>query len=238
MARPVTGIGLWAALMVSMTTFVAAEERRPGTLIEDVLPPYRISAEICLEGRFTGKALDVDDWHHPIRGTRPAQDVDGLPSLPTQMRDQPVRRVQLYLKQIKREFAGDDRLYEFKVLVEVGGVSAPMVGSGDCSYRSRRHVMDESWTLEPTTTSMRCGIDCDGGGMDLSRVAGSGEIELTFGATGIRMSGACFGANFRIGALRRDAVTAEPLAEQPKPPAFRLHRTSAKSCTTLARWKE
>lgn len=238
MARPVTGIGLWAALMAGVTTFVVAEERSPGTRIEEILPPYRIGAAICLEGSFTGKALDVDDWHRPIRGTRPVEDVNGLPSLPAQLRNQPVRRVQLYLKQLKSEFIGDDRLYEFKVLVEVDGTMKPMVGAGDCSYRGRRRAMDESWTLEATTTAMRCGIDCDGGGMELARVPGSGEIDLTFGETGIRMSGGCSGANFRVGALRRDAATGEPLAEQPQPTSFRLHRTSANSCSPLAKWKE
>lgn len=233
MVRLMQVAGVLAALVAGLAA-AAAEETASGTLIERVLPPFRIGAVLCVEGSFAGMTLDVDDWHRPLRGTRPAEMVDGLPSLPTQVRDQPVRRLQVLLKQVKREFDGDDRLYEFRLLVELDGAAAPMTASGDCSYRSRSRVMDPAWTLKATTTAMRCGIDCDGGGVDLARVPGTGGLDLTFTETGIRMSGACFGAQYRVGALRRDLVSGEPLPEQPKPPSFRLHRTSRQSCEALA----
>ncbi len=238
MWRRVRSAAAWTATMGAPVLPARAQDGGAGTLIAEALPPFRVGAVLCLEGSFSGKTVDVDDWYHPLRGTRPADDVNGLPSLPSQMLDRTVRRVQLRLVQVKREHDADDRLYEFKVLVDLEGAARPLVGSGECSYRSRRRVMDRSWTLEPTTTAMRCGVDCDGGGLELTRVPGTSGNDLRILETGLRTSGACFGAHYRIGVLRRDPASGEPVPDQPPVSSFPLHRVSAASCATLARRHE
>lgn len=233
------GRGCWfavrAAMIAACVAAAHAEDRTAGRLIAEVLPPFRIGAAVCFEGTADGKAPDGGDRLQARRVQADAEAADRETSPETQAGDQPVRRVQVRLEQLKREIAADDRLYALKVLVEPTGARGALVASGDCSLRSRRHVMDGNGTLEATTTAMHCNIDCGGGGIDLVRVAGSGEIDLDFGRTGIRMSGGCTGGGFVVGRLESEPATGGPPA---KPPMFRLHRAAGRSCAELANWRD
>jgi hypothetical protein len=76
---------------------------------------------------------------------------------------------------------------------------------------------------EIDTTTLRCGIDCDGGLMEVERVAGSRDVIFRFGAAagGLRMSRGCSGGGtYHVGGAAKpyDAGSQKEHA----PPSFRL----------------
>ena len=237
------GLALGASLLVLVS--VPAEEAPPAAgrdrLIADVLPPHRVGAAMCLEGSFTGKAVDVEDWNKTTGEPVPGSFQFGkqvMRPVPERRPDQSVSLVQLHLVQEKPVTDGEDRHYGFRLLVQLEGWGEPLLAAGDCTYRSRAREMDYSWKLDATTTTLYCGIDCDGGGMQVARAGDSRELEFEFGETGLRMSGGCSRGNFRVGGVRRDRSTGRPEPGQAPQPTFRLHRVAGKSCVARAKWND
>lgn len=207
-----------------------------GSMIVDVLPPHRVGAAMCMEGRFQGKAVDVEDW-----GKTTSEPVPGLVQFGKQVTrpvpeirpDQTVTDVRLRLVQERPTFSGEDRHYGFQLLLRLAGWPEPLLAAGDCSYTSH-HRKGDTDASEPTTTTLHCGIDCDGGGIEVARAGVSRQLDFAFSEFGLRMSGGCSHGHYRIETIRRDKVTGDPLPGQ-SPPVFRLTRVPLKTCASLAR---
>jgi len=229
-------IGLALALPAALATAGdAADETGAVPMIVDVLPPHRVGAALCMEGQFQGKAVDVEDWNKTTTETVPGLVQFGKPvtrPVPETRPDQAVTDIRLRLVQERPTYSGEDRHYGFQLLLRLAGWPEPLLAAGDCSYRSH-HRKEDADASEPTTTTLHCGIDCDGGGMRVARASGSRQLDFSFSEFGLRMSGGCSHGHFRVETVRRDKATGDPLPGQ-SPPVFRLTRVPLKSCGSLA----
>ena len=104
------------------------------------------------------------------------------------------------------------------------GWPAALQAAGECPLGSR--AVDKA-----ERTTLHCGIDCDGGGMEVERVAGTGDVIFRFdaGAGGLRMSGGCSGGPYHVGG---EAKPYE-LRKVREPVSFRLTPMPAQACAAL-----
>jgi hypothetical protein len=191
------------------------------------LLPQGEGHSVCLAGSFARQVMNVEDWSRskmePTKNLSP----DGQPYMrpvPPVMKDTPIRSFTLQLIYDTRE-ADYDWIHNFRLLAEVEGVGT-LYASGECPwYARKKYDRDTDRTIRPSTTSLFCYIDCDGGGFELDRVAGAPAVAMSFDPRiGLKMKGGCGGG----GIYRIKPATSEI--------TFQLQTASAEACKPLEEW--
>lgn len=225
-----------AATALALVASTALAHDLPDTLIKPLLA-QDVDAVTCFAGKFTDKTVNVWDYGRskmvPVPGLfrsgeqvmRPEPHVDVGQHLTT---------MTLLLTRDDREHESWDEMHDFRLRISLKGWSKPLESAGECPFRAiAKRLEGSSETIEPNTDALFCGIDCDGGGMSVQRVAGTRDLIFRFTPLtgGLRMSSGCSGGHYHVGgwarpyddASRRTHVIAE----------FRLSPMPAKDCAAF-----
>lgn len=200
----------------------------PGTLMLDLLP-RRLNRSVCLTGTFSGQAVEMEDWrnpgHEPVPGVfRFGEQV--MRPVPLTKPDQTVAAMTLSLTYDDRK-ADYDWIYNFILMATMADGSLKLFSAGECPWYASPHRFDAGDFYPANSTKLGCGIDCDGGGMGLERIAGTRAMALHFDGDGIglRMSAGCSGGSYRLGTGPADDKV-----------HFRLEPAKASACKPLVKW--
>ena len=174
---------LLGAIVVWFGAWAVVRANRPpdaNALIAPLLPQGE-GQSVCLTGSFTDQVMDVEDWSKSKMEPTKHLSPDGKPYMrpvPPVMKDMSVRSFTLQLVYDTRE-ADYDWIHNFRLLAEVEGVGT-MYASGECPWYAKDKVRGpDKREITGNTTNIGCYIDCDGGGFDLERVAGSrGAVDV------------------------------------------------------------
>lgn len=126
---------------------------------------------------------------------------------------------------------GFDRQYYFVLSVRLADLKKPVFAYGDCWWQDRDIDIQTPvgpHHLERNTTSLHCGIECDGGGMSVVRVKNENAVLFRIDANGrLRMTKSCGG-----GGNDRNITFAgrETGAE------FRFKPVRSPACRPLEKW--
>ena len=191
------------------------------------LLPQSENQTICLAGSFTDKVMDVEDWSKSKMEPTKHLSPDGEPYMrpvPPVERNKAIRSFTLQLVHDTRQ-ADYDWIYNFRLAAEVEGVGT-LFAAGECPWYAKDKVWGpDKREITGSTTSLFCYIDCDGGGFDLDRVAGTSALLMSYDPRfGLRMKGGCGG---------RGAYRIKPAASGI---TFRLETTGAEACRPLEEW--
>ena len=123
-----------------------------------------------------------------------------------------------------------DEMHKFRLTLVLAGWPGPLEARGECVPRfTDRPVAGVHDPVSVTTTTLHCGIDCDGGLMEVERVAGTGAVVFRFDPRGLRMTDGCSGRQaFHVGAQTKPLDEASRAAHRPV--AFQLTPASARAC--------
>lgn len=233
----VAALGLAAALAASPALAKKRQQTRPpeDAVIEPLLA-QKVGDAVCFAGTFAGLEVNVWDYSKakqvPVAGlfrfgaqvTRPEPFVHVGQQLTamTLLLTHEEREVQYEPHKSVREATHD-----FRLRVSLQGWPAALQAAGECPLG--RRVADKA-----ARTTLHCGIDCDGGGMEVERIAGTADVIFRFhaGGGGLRMSGGCSGGQpYHVGG---DAKPYDvKLQEARKPVSFRLTPMPAEACAVL-----
>lgn len=123
-------------------------------------------------------------------------------------------RLTYYIHEPDEFFPKGQRNYYFQLDARLRGGGKPLVASGECSPH-------------PDGRSIRCGVECDGGGVIIRQRAG-GKVLVDLGATGgIRMTQGCDGDD------EEGAVELLPGADDKE---FLLSRQGDSACPHYEDW--
>lgn len=202
----------------------------PDSLMLDLLP-RRTKQAVCLTGTFAGQAIEVEDWRKPGHEPVPGVFRFGEPVMrpvPLTRPDQAVASMTLSLTYDDRK-SDYDWIYNFILMATMADGSLKLFGAGECPWYASPHSLGNGEVWPPSTTKLGCGIDCDGGGMGLERIAGTRAMALHFDGEGIgmRMSAGCGGrgGDYRLGTGDADNKV-----------LFRLEPAKASACKPLVKW--
>src|SRR5262249_50305927 len=150
----------------------------------------------CFRGTFSDHTMDVEDWSRARLVPTDHLSPDGKPYMRNEapvLRDKPVHSFTLRLSYDSRN-ADYDWIYDFRLGSDVDGLDT-LIGEGECPwYAHEKPDARSGWSPKPNTTGLACRIDCDGGGFDLRRVAGTRTLLLVFDPRiGLRMKAGCGG---------------------------------------------
>lgn len=189
------------------------------SLIKPLLPGP--GAFACFTATFDSAIVDVEDWTKgrqvPSGKTRP----DGRPQLVTVFdREEGVAVSAMTLRlDYDNRKADYDWIYNFTLSAETG--RGRLTARGECPWYDRDYVETRFGSLPAGTFTLGCGIDCDGGGVDVTRVTGAQAVAVEFGRRiGLTMKKGCGGeggrlrvyANARGQSLRLAAAPADACA--------------------------
>jgi len=230
------GHAIWLALLAAPPLASAGEGAGQ---VRDVLPAWRQGASACYQGAFNAATIEVEDWRHtrPLAVPGLVRDGEQVMRLqPEILRDRSVRRVTLQLTYDNHQASDHERAFGFGIAIELEGWEEPLFATGDCPYRDVPRMHD-GYDVPATTTTLYCGIDCDGGGMAVDRVAGSRDVAVVFegGPTGMRMSAGCTEGHFRVGGTHASDGSVLP-REAGVETRLRLHRAPHSACKPIDRW--
>ena len=104
-----------------------------------------------------------------------------------------------------------ERYYGYRLMAKVKGTRRRLLAVGDCGSGDLK--------------GFGCGVECDGGSMDFEPLRGGETLQMRVSASAhrFRMSWGCGGGGYEV--LRLD----------PRTPAVRMMRASAKACAPIAR---
>lgn len=201
-ARRIPPRGLIAGLFILAigVGFLAARQLYAASLIKPLLPgPGTFS---CFAAAYAGYSVDIEDWSKgkqvPSGKLRP----DGSPHLWTvfdRETNVPVERITLRLDHDTRR-ADYDWIYNFTLVAHTTG-KGTLYARGECPWYDKDVVATPiGLTLPAGAFTLACGIDCDGGLMDLTRMTGRAALSLAFGRQiGLTMKKGCGGGGrFRV----------------------------------------
>ncbi len=183
----------------------------PDALIAPLLPTAN-GQSVCYTGAFTGQAMDIEDWSQARLVPTGRLAPDGKPYMRNEPGRLPVRQVHSFTLSLTYDDrkADYDWIYNFRLAAEVDGIGATLFAAGECPWYARG---------DANTTGLGCGIDCDGGGFGLARVAGTQSWRMHFDPRfALRMKAGCGGGGtFGLRARTEDT-------------AFRLEPASPEAC--------
>jgi hypothetical protein len=226
------------AAVVAYASPVEANRRRqtaPGadTLIKGVLAP-KVDDAVCFAGGFEGLAVNVWDYDKAV--PEPVPGVFRFGEQATRPRphvyaNQELTRMTLLLYRDDREHESWDEMHDFRMRISLLGWPDQLGAAGECPLRlSDKPIEGSRDLIARNTTTLYCGIDCDGGGMEVERVAGTGEVNFRFNPRGggLRMSGGCSHGAYHVGGDARPYD--EELRKARTPVTFRLKPMPADAC--------
>lgn len=212
----------------------AAPASDPASLIRPLLAT-RIGRAVCFEGRFEGLKVNLLDYSRTNAAPAPKLVIDGnevtRPN-PYVHADQELTAMTLLVHRDGRVHESWDEMHDFRLAFDLKGWPRTLWSAGECPLRRRdRPIAGSSMVIEANTDTLYCGIDCDGGGMSVERVPGTGEVLFRFatGSGGLRVSNGCGGGEpLHVGGPAR--VYDEAAPKEFHPVAFRLRPMPAKAC--------
>lgn len=217
MRRAVLVSAAVAAAAVGFVAVRAVQLVRPGAeaLIGPLLPAA-LGETACFAGSFSGQTMDIEDWSKarlvPLQRLSP----DGKPHMrntPPVLQDREIKSFTLQLVYDDRQ-SDYDWIYNFRLLAHIDGIGETYA-AGECPWFAGARSKE----YRPNTTELICGIDCDGGGFELERIAGREVLSMQFDPrVGLRMKAGCGGGG------------SYSLRAAGKPVAFRLQKAPAAAC--------
>lgn len=188
------------AALAALGFFSHARAEVPDALAKALLPAPKTF--VCYTGSFTGRTMDIADWTKPRTEDRAYVAPDGTRGITKdfpRQRDVAVTSFMLRLDADVRT-ASYDRIYNFTLVANTGGPGV-LVARGECPWYDKPHVDAHipGFRIEANTTGVGCGIDCDGGGFSLKRIAGTRAFTIGFDEMGLLMKKGCGGGGrFRV----------------------------------------
>ncbi len=228
---------LWAGAAVAGEWSWPAE---PGAAIKGLLAG-EVGEAVCFSGEFTGHRINVRDYleakQAPAAGplqfagqvTRPEQAIRA---------SQDVRSITLLIERLDTEDVSLDEMHGFRLQVSMSGWRGPLYAAGACPWRAAdKPIRWLNAVAAGNTSTLYCGMDCDGGGIEVERAAGSRDVILRFEAAagGLRMSGSYSDeAHYYLGGSSGPFGEAEFVAER-APVEFRLSPMPDGQCEAFRR---
>lgn len=189
---------------------------------------------VCFHGAFTDLKVNVWDYAKakqvPVPGLFRFGEQVTRPE-PLVHEGQEVRSMTLVLEHDGRQHEHWDELHTFRLAVSLAGWPAMLRAGGECLARfTDRAIEGAHDPASVTTTTLRCGIDCDGGLMEVEREPGSDAVVFRFDAHGLRMTEGCSGRNsYHVGGQAKPYDEGSRNAH--KPVSFRLTPMPASACS-------
>jgi hypothetical protein len=208
----------------------------PSDRIKELLAK-KVGEAVCFKGRFTGLRVNVWDYAKakqvPVPGLFRFGEQVMRPE-PAVYPDQEVTSLTVLLYRDGRRHECYDEMHDFKLLVTLNGWAQPLRAAGECPWSRPRESRKGETSGVANTTALFCGIDCDGGGMRIERIAGSREVNFRFEALsgGLRMSNGCSSNHLHLGGEARPFEPAERQARD-NPAIFKLKPMSKEECSTF-----
>jgi hypothetical protein len=211
-------LAVWGLQRVGLAGLYAAA--RPNALIAPLLPHAR-GETACFAGTFSGQSMDVEDWSKARLVPLDRLSPDGKPY----MRNEPPVLKGRQIKSFTLQLLYDDRksdydwIYNFRLVAHIEDIGETYA-AGECPWFAGGTAAGRQYRLN--VTELVCGIDCDGGGFELERVAGTDALAMQFDPRiGLRMKGGCGGGG------------AYSLRAAGKPAVFRLEKAAPATCRHL-----
>jgi hypothetical protein len=232
------GKALMVAAALSVTpAFAEAPQQSslpPDALIKSVLAKKAGDA-VCFAGTFDGQKVNVWDYDKgkpvPVPGVFQFGKQVMRPE-PYVYVDQPLTAMTLLVGRDEREHETWDEMHDFTMSISLRGWPDKLQAAGECPFRlTDKPIEGSSDVAARNTTTLYCGIDCDGGGMEVERVAGTSDVVFRFNpqSGGLRMSGGCSPGSYHVGGDAKPFDEKERAARKP-PPDFRLSRIPDAEC--------
>lgn len=190
---------LSAGLMLAPAAVVPAQDVDPASRVKPLLPgPGKFA---CFTGTYTGRTMDVADWSKEATEPREYEAPDGTRGIAKDFpreKNVPVHAFTLRLDYDSRK-ASYDWIFNFTLVAHTEKTGL-IYARGECPWHEQTYVdKDIDYRIEANTTRLFCGIDCDGGGMSLTRIPGSKALTMGFDAMGLLMKKGCGGGgHFRV----------------------------------------
>ena len=223
----------------------ASEAKRtvpPDALIKSVLAP-KIGDAVCFAGTFEGQKVNVWDYAKakpvPVPGVFQFGKQVMRPE-PHVYVDQALTAMTLLVGRDEREHETWDEMHDFTMSISLQGWPGTLDASGECPFRlSDKAIEGSSDIVARNTTTLYCGIDRDGGGMEVERVAGTSDVVFRFNprSGGLRMSGGCSPGSYHVGGDAKPFDEEERVARKP-PLDFRLRRIPDAECDAFRKSKK
>jgi hypothetical protein len=122
------------------------------------------------------------------------------------------------------DIPGYARRYNFRLAVRLAERKSPLYAAGECPWRDKHFVAPDGRKIPPTTASLHCGIDCDGGGMTLEPLPEANALLLRLDKhERLRMSAPCEDGSLVFNGRDDGQV-------------FRLAEAKAAACQPIERW--
>lgn len=193
----------------------------------------KVGNAVCFSGTFKGAKVNVWDYSKSKLVPVPGLIQFGEPVMrpePHVYVGQELRSMVLVLEHDRHE--DWDEMHDFRLQITLKDWKAPLQAAGECPLRLRtRPNPGDGGPTVVNTTALWCGIDCDGGAIEVERVPGKGDVTFRFDASvgGLRMSQGCSDSeDYRVGGV------AKPFEEQPvkapEPTSYRLSPMPAEAC--------
>jgi len=197
----------------------------------------KVGDAVCFSGTF--KNLRVNVWDYAKAKAVP---VPGLFRFGEQVMrpephvyvDQSLTAMTLLLSRDEREHEHWDEMHVFRLSISLEGWPAPLQAAGECQLRFTNRPIEGSRDSAGVTTRFSCGIDCDGGLMEIARVAGTGDVMFRFDPRGggLRMSTGCSGGqSYHVGGDAKPYDNELQIVR--KSVSFRLTPTPADACAAF-----
>jgi hypothetical protein len=195
------------------------------TAIKDVIPHRKVGSEVCFEGSFTDKTLDMKGWPSYAEQAHPKLDAEGKRAASSETRPLPgqsISHVALHLTYTNGRRARNESWdFVFTVKVTSPSLGHELFARSGCTWSGWDHEKQKEVTPE---FMLACWIECDGGGMRAMRVPGTGSLNLYFSRL-FMQSGCEGGGRYSIAD-----------SEASKQVAFRLELAPLKACKSLKDW--
>lgn len=219
------GIGLISGAVLVCAIQGATRSVADGTAIKDIIPHEKPGSEVCFEGSFTDKTVDMKGWPSYAEQAHPKVDADGKLAPSSQVRELPrqtVSHVALHLT-----FTDGKRLrneswdLEFTVEVTSPNLGQQLFARSGCEWSGWDY--EKKQEIEPEFM-LACWIECDGGGMRAMRIPGTRSVNVYFSR--LFMQSGCEGGG-RYSIADSEASEAVP---------FRLEPAPLEACKPLKSW--
>lgn len=228
-------------LAVTLAAGYVSAERPAGAATNTLIKPLlakKAGEAVCFSGIFDDQKVNVWDYAKakqvPVPGLFKFGEQVMRPE-PFVHVDQPLTAMTLMLQRDGREHEHWDEMHVFRLRISLAGWPTPLRAAGECIMRfTDRPVEGSRDSAAVVTTKFHCGIDCDGGLMEVERVAGTGDLTFRFDqrSGGLRMSAGCSGRQaYHVGGDAKPYD--EELRKARKPVAFRLAPLRGKACAAF-----
>jgi len=195
------------------------------TSIKKIIPHKRPGNEVCFEGSFSDKAVDVEQWPSYAEQLHPKSDADGkllASSRSHELPNQTISHVALYLNFTDGKRVNNESWdLDFTVKVTSPSLGKELFARSGCTWSGWDSKREKE--IEPEFM-LACWIECDGGGMRAVRIPATGSLNLHFDR--LKMHAGCEGGG----------TYSVALSEASQQVAFRLERAPLRACNALKAW--